>query len=115
MKGKTSELRAILSFNLKRHREKLGFSQEKLAYDAEISTMMVKDIEGCRTWVSDKTLAKLAFALDTDVYRLLIPGFALEEEIFRAVHNDLEVMSQKILSDIEANLKTTIGLWKDTP
>jgi ribosome-binding protein aMBF1 (putative translation factor) len=51
-------------------REKLGLSQEKLAENAEISTMMVKDIEACRTWVSDKTLECIAITLQTDIYRL---------------------------------------------
>ena len=67
MKAKLTKIRKILSFNLKKYREKLGFSQEKLAESAEISTMMVKDIEACRTWISDKTLESLAAALKTDI------------------------------------------------
>ncbi|MCL2186610.1 MAG: helix-turn-helix domain-containing protein [Treponema sp.] len=105
------DLRKILSINIKKHREKLGLSQEKLAENAEISTMMVKDIEGCRTWVSDKTLISLALALKTDTYRLLMPDTLPEEELFKSVHNDLEVISQKILVDIENNLKKVIKLW----
>jgi len=108
MEGNPKELRKILSFNLKKHREKLGFSQEKLAENAKLSTMMVKDIEGCRTWVSDKTLTSLASALKTDTYRLLMPDIAIEEEIFRMVHKDLEAMSQKILSDVDASLKRAV-------
>jgi transcriptional regulator with XRE-family HTH domain len=103
--------RKILSINIKNHREKLGLSQEKLAENAEISTMMIKDIEGCRTWVSDKTLISLASALKTDIYRLFMPDTLPEEEIYRAVQNDLEVISQKILADIENNLKKTVKLW----
>jgi hypothetical protein len=34
---------------------------------------MVNDIEGCRTWVSDKTLARLATALQTDIWCLFLP------------------------------------------
>jgi len=112
MKEKMKDIRMVLSLNLKKHREKLGISQEKLAEDAGISTMMVKDIEGCRTWVSDKTLINLAFALKTDIYRLLMPDIVLEDEIYQTVRNDLEVISQKILNDIETNLKSTIKLWE---
>ena len=104
-------LRKTLSLNIKKHREKLGLSQEKLAENAGISTMMIKDIEGCRTWVSDKTLINLAFALKTDTYRLLMPETLPDEEIYRTVHNDLEVISQKILVDVENNLKKAIKLW----
>jgi len=111
MKEIIKDIRKILSSNIKKHREKLGLSQEKLAEIAEISTMMIKDIEGCRTWVSDKTLINLAFALKTDVFRLLMPDTLLEDEIFRTVHNDLEIISQKILVDVEKNLKTAIKLW----
>ena len=81
MKENPTEMRRILSSNLKKHRKKLGFSQEKLAENAEISTMMVKDIEGCRTWVSDKTLESLAKTLKTDTYRLLMPDTVYEDEV----------------------------------
>jgi len=111
MKEIIKDIKKILSSNIKKHREKLGLSQEKLAEIAEISTMMVKDIEGCRTWVSDKTLISLAFALKTDVFRLLMPDTLLEDEIFKTVHNDLEIISQKILVDVEKNLKTAVKLW----
>ena len=112
MKEKPIDIRKILSLNLKKHREKLGLSQEKLAENAGISTMMVKDIEGCRTWVSDKTLINLAISLQTDIYRLLMPDTALKDEIYQTIHNDLEVISQKILKDMENNLKNTIKLWE---
>jgi hypothetical protein len=35
---------------------------------------MVNDIEGCRTWVSDKTLIQLAEALETEVWSLFLPN-----------------------------------------
>jgi transcriptional regulator with XRE-family HTH domain len=111
MKKKTNSIRKILSSNLKKHREKLGFSQEKLAESAEISTMMVKDIEGCRTWVSDKTLEKLATALKTDIFRLLMPDTSYEEEINKTIRNDLESITQKIRQDIDISLKKALNLW----
>jgi transcriptional regulator with XRE-family HTH domain len=66
-------LRRVLSANIKKKRAVLGITQEKLAEKAEISINMVNDIEGCRTWVSDKTLANLATALQTDIWRLFLP------------------------------------------
>jgi len=111
MKAKPTKVRKILSSNLKKHREKLGFSQEKLAENAEISTMMVKDIEGCRTWVSDKTLESLATALKTDIFRLLMPDIAYKEEIKKIIRNDLESITQKIRQDIDITLKNTLKLW----
>jgi transcriptional regulator with XRE-family HTH domain len=111
MKAKPTKVRKILSSNLKKHREKLGFSQEKLAESAEISTMMVKDIEGCRTWVSDKTLESLANALKTDIFRLLMPDTVYEEEISKTIRNDLESITQKIRQDMDITLKNALKLW----
>jgi len=111
MKAKLTKVRKILSSNLKKYREKLGLSQEKLAENAKISTMMVKDIEACRTWVSDKTLENLATALKTDIYRLLMPDTAYEEEINKTIRNDLENITLKIRQDIDATLKNALNLW----
>ena len=66
-------LQERLSFNLKKIRKTLGFSQEKLAEKAQISFQMINDIEGYRRWPSEKTLSKLANALQTDVYTLFLP------------------------------------------
>ena len=104
-------LRKILSKNIKKHRELLGMSQEKLAENAKLSTMMIKDIEGCRTWVSDKTLINLASALGTDIYRLFMPDTIGDEEIFKTVLLDLVKATEKIKKDIESDLENTINLW----
>jgi transcriptional regulator with XRE-family HTH domain len=61
--------------NIKHRRKVLGISQEKLAQAAELSAQTVNDIEGCRMWVSDKTIVKLAQALQVEAYQLLIPAF----------------------------------------
>jgi len=110
MKAKPTTVRKILSSNLKKYREKSGLSQEKLAESAAVSTMMIKDIEGCRTWVSDKTLESLAGALKTDIYRLLMPDTAYEEEINKIIRNDLEDITLKIRQDIDVTLKNALSL-----
>ena len=112
MKAKPTTVRKILSSNLKKHRQKLGLSQEKLAENAEISAMIVKDIEACRTWVSDKTLESLAAALKIDIYRLLMPDTAHKEEINKIIRDDLESITQKIHQDIDLTLKNALSLWE---
>ncbi|MDR0321591.1 MAG: helix-turn-helix domain-containing protein [Treponema sp.] len=94
----------------KKHREKLELSQEKPAEKANISTMMVKDIEACRTWISDKTLESLANALKTDIYRLLMPDTVYEEETNRTIRNDLEIIAPKIRQNIDVTLKNALKL-----
>jgi transcriptional regulator with XRE-family HTH domain len=73
MKGKKPDLRRILAVNLKEQRKTLGLSQEKLAEMAGISWQTVNSIECHRTWVSDKTLETLAYALKIESFQLLLP------------------------------------------
>ncbi|MDR3115994.1 MAG: helix-turn-helix domain-containing protein [Treponema sp.] len=74
MNGGPERLRKLLSLNIKSRRRLLGLSQKKLAETADLSAQTVNDIEGCRMWVSDKTMVKLAEALQMEVYQLLLPG-----------------------------------------
>jgi transcriptional regulator with XRE-family HTH domain len=57
----------------------LGLSQERLAEAAELSVQTINDIEGCRTWVSDKTIVKLAQALHIEAYQLLFPNSEVDK------------------------------------
>jgi transcriptional regulator with XRE-family HTH domain len=111
MKKKTIDLRKILSLNIKNHRELLGISQEKLAEKAQISSNMIRDIEGCRTWVSDTTLINIAAALKTDIYRLFMPSDVTENEIYKTVLLDLTKTFDKLQIDFDANLKKALNLW----
>jgi len=69
----SDRLRKILSLNIKKERKKLGLTQEKLAEIADLSPQTINDIEGCRMWVSDKTMTKLAQVLHIEAYELLVP------------------------------------------
>ena len=111
MKKKTLDLRKILSLNIKNHRELLSISQEKLAEKAQISSNMVRDIEGCRTWVSDTTLINIAAALETDIYRLFMPGTINEDENYRTVLLDLTKTFDKLQADFTLNLANALKLW----
>jgi transcriptional regulator with XRE-family HTH domain len=68
--------RKLLAANIKAKRSELGLTQEKLAELVDVSYQMIHDIEGCRTWVSDKTLQNLSEALEVDMYELLYPPSA---------------------------------------
>ena len=103
-------LRRILSANVKKHREMLGISQEKLAEDAGISVNMVQDIEGCRTWVSETTLMKLTSALKTDTYRLFMATMVHDREINRTFLLDLLKILQKMKKDVVFDIDEAIRL-----
>jgi transcriptional regulator with XRE-family HTH domain len=112
MKKKSEVLRKILSLNIKNHRELLGLSQEKLAEKAQISSNMLRDIEGCRTWVSDTTLVNIAAALKTDIYRLFMPYPVSDDENYKTVYLDLAKTFDKLKTDFSSTLEKTLKLWK---
>jgi len=66
-------LKDILSSNLKKYRHRRNWSQFKLAAKIDISTNFMADIEAGNTWVSAKTLVKLAKALEIEAFELLKP------------------------------------------
>ena len=67
-----TELRQNLSANIKMHRRRLSLTQEKLAEKSGLSAQTINDIEGCRTWVSDKSLIRIAEVLYTTPSDLLL-------------------------------------------
>lgn len=69
---KQDGVRTVLAQNIKIRRKTLGITQAKLAELAEISEPYMNDIERCQTWVSDKTLAKLAWALNIEIHELFV-------------------------------------------
>jgi len=72
---------------------------------------MIRDIEGCRTWVSDNTLINIAKALKTDIYRLFMPETVQEDENYRTVLLDLTKTVDKLKSDFNINLENVLKLW----
>ena len=68
-----AQVKYLLAVNIKALRKKWGLSQEKLAEAVGLSAQTISDIEGCRTWVSDKTLESLAKALNVDVFQFFMP------------------------------------------
>lgn len=94
----TMNLRKVLSANIKKYRSIEGISQEKLAERTDLSEQLIKDIEGCRSWVSDKTVVKLAIALKIEVYQLLYPQIEanrlhpvrLPSELLRKLKNEIK-------------------------
>ena len=111
MKKKPLDVRKTLSTNIKKHRELLGLSQEKLSEKAGISSNMVRDIEGCRTWVSDTTLINIAASLETDIYRLFMPENISEAENYRTVLLDLNKTFKKLKYDFDLSLEKALNLW----
>lgn len=98
------ELRKNLSWNIKTFRKRLALTQEKLAEKTGLSDQTINDIEGCRTWVSDKSLIKIAESLFTTPAELLLPAQTAERS--GAVVSAVEIM--KIKSELTAAINAQI-------
>jgi len=66
-------MRALMAANMKKFRALAGLTQEKLAEAVGLSAQMVNDIEGCRRWMSGKSIARVARALGVEAFQLLLP------------------------------------------
>jgi transcriptional regulator with XRE-family HTH domain len=116
MKDKSHTLRKILAANIKKQRAKLGITQEILAEKAGISAGMMGDIEGCRTWISEKTLKNISLALGVDPYRLFLPevtsGEAVPAEVVMELTRDLQESLKVYTANVE-NILTKRGFLFD--
>jgi len=108
MSDKAQTLRRTLSRNIKKFREAASLTQEKLAEKAGISANMVNDIEGCRTWVSDNTLVKLASALQIETYRLFIPLTLTDNDLAKTVTADLARDLSKMHKEFNQTFETAL-------
>jgi transcriptional regulator with XRE-family HTH domain len=106
MKADVEPIRLILAGNIKKHRKYLGYSQEKLAEKANLSSQTLNDIEGCRRRVSATTMTKLAKALHIDEYQLLMP---MNDEMAENTHKS----SLKSLISLQNNIIDTINIQFD--
>jgi transcriptional regulator with XRE-family HTH domain len=99
-------IRKVLAENIKKYRKNFGYSQEKLAEKAGLSAQTLNDIEGCRRWVSAKTMTKLAKALNIAEYQLLVPTNEKTSENSRK-------SSLKTLISLQNNIINTINIKFD--
>ena len=98
--------------NVKYLRENIKISQEKLAEKIDVSKNTISNIENGKRFVSAETLAKLANALNTDVYELFKPEdtipdnsegviYKYEEEVKQA----MDKITGKYISKIKRSKK----------
>jgi transcriptional regulator with XRE-family HTH domain len=92
---KTANLREILGKNLRENRRKCGFSQEKLAEMAGISTQYLAMIEISRKFPTAEVLERLAGAMGIKVYELFLIEHSPREE--------LELLRKDIIDEMKHN------------
>ncbi|MDD6486541.1 MAG: helix-turn-helix transcriptional regulator [Spirochaetales bacterium] len=102
------DVRKVLSQNIKRRRKELGITQSKLAELADISEPYMNDIERCQTWVSDKTLSKLAWALNIELHELFICGDNTSEESSK--RKDTYLLFQEHKQEIQDYIEKSLDI-----
>jgi transcriptional regulator with XRE-family HTH domain len=98
-----TELRRILSANIKHYRSIRRWSQMVLAEQMGISTNFLADIETGKSWVSSSTLTKLANIFEVEVYELFKPKKTSKDETKEAIKsivNDISVTIEHSLKQI---------------
>jgi transcriptional regulator with XRE-family HTH domain len=106
-----AQLRALLASNIRARRGQMGISQEKLAELAEVSTQTINDIERCRSWLSDRTMAKLGEALSVEIFQLFLPpgGETRESEKIPTFPQKMYELKQDIKADFSTYIDARFG------
>jgi transcriptional regulator with XRE-family HTH domain len=109
-----TNIREILAINIKENRRKCGFSQEKLAEKAGISTPFLAMIEVSRKFPTPEVLDRLAGALNIKTYQLFTvppsPGEVMELLQQSIVKNIDKVVAEAVERAISTKLKCNAQL-----
>ncbi|MCL1931941.1 MAG: helix-turn-helix domain-containing protein [Treponema sp.] len=109
------ELRTVFGENIKKFRNRRGWNQLLLAEKLDISANFLSEIETGKGWVSPLTLAKLAKAIEIEVFELFMPNLPattnqneLETEKMRRFAKDLTLALDASTTEVNSVLKNTV-------
>jgi len=96
-----ANIREVLANNIKQYRRKYGFSQDKLAELAGISSQYLATVETCRKFPTPEVLDRLAEALSVETHEL----FASDP----TPQNELEKLRQDIIGEVVKTIKQSFA------
>jgi transcriptional regulator with XRE-family HTH domain len=105
----TVPIREILAKNLRDHRRKCGFSQEKLAEKAGISTQYLAMMEIARRFPAPDVLERLAAKMNINVYELFLIDHSPREELELLRQDIITEMKQTFSGIVEQAIKCVSG------
>ena len=97
---KMANIREVLAKNIKIQRRKSGFSQDKLAELANITSQYLATVETCRKFPTPEVMERLAKALNIETYEL----FAFDPN----PQNELEKLRKDIIGEVVKTIRQTI-------
>ena len=104
-----SYVREIFAENLKKNRRKCGYTQEKLAEMAEVSTHYVSMIELARNFPKSEVIERLANALNINIHELfLVPHTSVDdkEELLQSLSS---VIKQTVSESVETSIENAFA------
>ncbi len=96
-----ANIREILAKNIKEHRHKYGFSQDKLAEIAGISSQYLATVETCRKFPTPEVLDRLAEALGIETHELFTSA--------PTPQNELEKLRKEIIGEVVKTIKQSFA------
>ena len=85
---RSANIRTILANNIKECRRKCGFSQDRLAEIAEVSSQYLATVETCRKFPTPEVLERLAYALGVEAHELFTVAPTPQSEL-QQLRNDI--------------------------
>ena len=109
------ELRAVLAENIKKFRNRRGWSQLLLSEKLDISANYLSSVETGKGWVSPLTLVKLAKVLEIEVFELFKSANAtitaqteLEDQRIKRFAKDLTLALDVHSAETANSIKTIV-------
>jgi len=94
------KIRQILADNMRKYRQKQGFSQVKLAEKADVTAQYIAMIEMCSKFPKPEMLERLALSLEVEPHELFTVNPTPQDE--------MEMLRQDIKQDIRQEFKKEI-------
>jgi len=105
---KMAYVREIFAENLKKNRRKCGYTQEKLAEKAEVSTHYISMIEMARNFPKSEIIERLANALNIEVHELFVIPRSHSDEIDEFHQSIISVIKQTVSESVETSINSAI-------
>jgi len=96
-----ANIREVLASNIKEYRRKYGFSQDKLAELAGISSQYLATVETCRKFPTPEMLDRIAEALNIETHELF--------SFTSTPQKELEKLRQDIIGEVVKTIKQTFA------
>ena len=96
-----ANIREVLAKNIKEYRRKYGFSQDKLAELAGISSQYLATVETCRKFPTPEVLDRIAESLGIETQELFLSA--------PSPQNELEKLRQDIIGEVVKAIKQSFA------